>query len=140
MKPAQATCSVRKTTEPNMDDRQEPLNRGVTVYYDGACSFCRTGVHLLHRVLFLRRTRLTPAQQAPDVEEAMRKGNTWVVVDQFGQAHTEFDALTYLCRQSPVFWPLYYLLRVPPVPQLGGFMYRFIATHRRGVGSRSASE
>ncbi len=108
-----------------------PRDREVTVYFDGDCTICRTGVHLLHHVLFLRRTRLTPGQQAPEVYEAMRKGNTWVVVDQFGQTHTEFDALTYLCRRSPVFWPFYYLLRVPPVPQLGRHLYRFIASHRR---------
>ena len=112
----------------------------VTVYYDEACAFCRTGVHLLHRVLFLRHTRLTPGQRVPDVDEVIRKSNTWVVVDQFGQTHTEFDALTYLCRRSPVFWPLSHLLRVPPVPQLGGRLYRFIATHRWGFGSRSASD
>ena len=112
----------------------------VTVYYDGTCASCRTGVHLLHRVLFLRRTRLTPGQRVPEVDEVMRKGNTWVVVDQFGQTRTEFDALTYLCRRSPVFWPLSHLLRVPPVPQLGRHLYRFIATHRNRFGSSSAPD
>lgn len=112
----------------------------ITLYFDGDCAFCRTGVHLLRRVLILRRTRLIPGQQIPEVAEVMGQGNTWVVEDQFGQMHTEFDALTYLCRRSPIFWPLYYLLRVPPAPQLGGFLYRFIASHRRGVGSRSTSE
>ena len=112
----------------------------VTVYYDEACAFCRTGVHLLHRIMFLRHTRLTPGQRVPEVDEVMRKGNTWVVLDQFGRTRTEFDALTYLCGRSPVFWPLSYLLRLPPVPQLGRHLYRFIATHRRWFGSRSASD
>ena len=116
---------------PHLDSQDDE----VTVYFDGACALCRTGVPLLHRVLFLRRTRLTPAQQVPEVDRVMRKGNTWVVVDQFGQTHTEFDALTYLCRRSPVFWPIYYLLRVPPVPQLGRHFYRFIAMHRRRIGT-----
>ena len=103
---------------------------GVTVYYDEACAFCRTGIRLLHRILFLRHTRLIPGQRVPEVDEVMRRGNTWVVVDQFKQSHTEFDALTYLCRRSPVFWPLSYLLRLPLVPLFGRHLYRFIATHR----------
>ena len=103
----------------------------VTVYFDGDCAVCRTGVHLLRRVLFLRGVRLTPAQEAPDIDEVMRKANTWVVVDQSGQTRIEFDALTYLCRRSPVFWPISYLLRIPPVPYLGRLLYRFVATHRR---------
>ena len=90
----------------------------VTVYYDGDCAFCRTGVHVLYRVLILRRTQLIPGQRVPEVGELMEQGNTWVVVNQFGQTYTEFDAFTFLCRRSPVFWPFYYLLRVPPVPQL----------------------
>ena len=103
----------------------------VTVYFDGECAMCRTGVSLLRRVLFLRGTRLTPAQEAPDINEVMRQGNTWVVIDQVGQTRIEFDAFVYLCRRSPVFWPLSYLLRIPPVPHLGLLIYRFIATHRR---------
>jgi len=117
----------------SLRDRQDDE---VTLYYDEACAFCRTGVHLLRRVLFLRHIRLTPGQQVPDVDEVMRKCNTWVVVDQFGQTRTEFDALTYLCRRSPVFWPLSHLLGVSPVRQLGRHLYRFIATRRRGFGSR----
>ena len=105
--------------------------REVTVYFDGGCAICRTGVHLLRHVLFLRGTQLTAAQEAPDIDEVMRQGNTWVVVDQIGQTRIEFDALTYLCRRSPVFWPLSYLLRIPPVPRLGRLLYRFMATHRR---------
>ena len=119
---------------------RENQDNKVTVYYDEACAFCRTGVHLLHRVLFLRHTRLIPGQRVPDVDEVMRKSNTWIVVDQSGQTRTEFDALTYLCRRSPVFWPLSHLLRVPPVPQLGRHLYRFMATRRWGFGSRSASD
>ena len=131
----------RKATVPDMGNPIEGSpDREVTVYFDEDCTICRTGIHLLHRVLFLRRTQLIPGQQVPDVDEVMRTGNTWVVVDQFGQTHTEFDALTCICRQSPVFWPLSNLLRVPPIPQLGGFLYRFIASHRRGFWSRSASE
>ena len=116
-----------------MGDMGNPIEeaREVTVYFDGECTICRTGVHLLHHVLLLRGTRLTPAQHVPEVDEAMRKGNTWVVVDQFGQARTEFEALTYLCRRSPVFWPLSYLLLVPPVPHLGRLLYRYMARHRR---------
>ena len=129
------------TTEVELDDsRLAGQHEEVTVYYDEACAFCRTGVHLLHRVLLLRRTRLIPGQRVADVDEVMLKGNTWVVVDQFGQTHIEFDALTYLCRRSPVFWPLSYLLRFPLVPQLGRHLYRFIATHRWRFGSGSASD
>ena len=119
------------TTEFEADNSLlESQHDEVTLYYDGTCAMCRTGVHLLRRVLFLRHTRLIPGQRFPDVDEVIRKGNTWVVVDQFGQTRTEFDALTYLCRRSPVFWPLSYLLRFPLVPQLGRHLYRFIATHR----------
>ena len=119
------------TTEFEADDSiRDRKDHEVTVYYDGTCAMCRTGVHLLRRILFLRHTRLIPGQRVPEVDEVMRKGNTWVVVDQFGQTRTEFDALTYLCGRSPVFWPLSHLLRLPPVPQLGRHLYRFLATHR----------
>ena len=129
------------TTEVELDSSLlDSQHNEVTVYYDEACAMCRTGVRLLHRVMFLRHTRLIPGQQVPDVDQVMSKANTWVVVDQFGQIRTEFDALTYLCHRSPVFWPLYYLLRVPPVLRLGRHLYRFIATRRRRFGSRSASD
>ena len=88
-------------------------------------AFCRTGVPLLDRLLLLRRTCLKPAQQVPGVDRLMHEGNTWVAVDVAGETRTEFDALTYLCRRSPLFWPLSYLLRVPAVPYLGRLVYRF---------------
>ena len=127
-------------TVPDMGNNIEgPQDHDVIVYFDGDCSFCRAGVHLLHRVLFLRHTWMIAGQRVPVVDEVMRKHNTCVVVDNFGRIRTEFDALTWLCRQSPVFWPLYHLLRLPPVRILGGFLYRFIASHRQEAGRRSAS-
>jgi hypothetical protein len=88
-----------------MNDSPEEWRPEVTVFYDEACLFCRTGVPWLRRLLLLRRTRLVPAQEVLNVEQARRYGNTWVVVDGTGHFRTEFDSLTHLCRQSPLFCP-----------------------------------
>lgn len=95
----------------------------------------------MRRFFLLPHTRVAPAQQVSDVAELMQKGNTWVVMDPAGRARTEFDALTYLCRRSPLFWPFSYLLRAPPLPYLGRRMYRLAARHRwLGVRPRGSSK
>ena len=120
---ASAECDVRHRDSELRDEE-------VTIYYDGGCTFCRTGVPLLRRLLLLRRTRLKPGQQLPEVDQLMRAGNTWVVVGPAGRTRTEFEALTYLCQRSPLFWPFSYILRVPPLPYLGRLGYRLTARHR----------
>lgn len=55
------------------------------------------------------------------------------VIDRAGRIHRGFHAWRRLAREFPLTWLIVPFLYVPPVPHVGGVVYRWIAAHRHRV-------
>ena len=107
-----------------------PERKGLLIFYDGDCGFCRKICLLFKTFLVLPDARIAPAQEQPAVFDLMERDNTWVVRDYRGQQYTEWKAVVYLIQLSPIFWPLAVFLNGPPFLSVGTKLYRIIARNR----------
>lgn len=111
---------------------------GLTIFYDGGCSFCARMVRLIQTFFILPRAAVLPAHEDPAVQEIMQRENSWVVRDAAGEHQTAAGAMRVLLRASPLLFPLYPLLRIRPLERAADSAYRWIATHRP-VASRATA-
>lgn len=111
-----------------------PQRTGLRIFYDADCGFCKKVVHLIRMLLVLPHTPLATAQSIPEINEAMEKQNSWVIVDWQGQHHYKFEGIAYVVSLSPVFGFLAPVLRLPPIMAIGTPFYEWIATHRKIAG------
>ena len=107
--------------------------QGVTIYYDGGCSFCKTMVLLIRTFFILPKVNILAAQEDAATEELMKRENSWVVRSTEGVPYTRASALKVLLRASPVLRPLHRLLAVKPLLRLSDAVYGFVAAHRPGA-------
>ena len=94
--------------------------------YDGDCRFCRANVRFLQKADRGRRLTYVPMRGA-----AMRE---MVIVDKSGRRHSGGDAVRYLTRKLPVFWPFAIILHIPGTRRLWAWLYRKIAARRYWFG------
>ncbi|MGF1481783.1 MAG: DCC1-like thiol-disulfide oxidoreductase family protein [Cyanophyceae cyanobacterium] len=114
--------------------RSTPQRRGLKIYYDADCNFCKKVVHLIRTFLILPQTPLLTAQGHDSIYADMVAKNSWVVVDWQGSRHFKFEALAYLCSLSP-FKLLSPVLRWKPVATGGKNFYELIANNRQAAGN-----
>lgn len=107
-----------------------PSRTGLRIYYDGDCKFCRKAVLLAKEFCLWPDTFVGPAQDRPDIYAEMQLHNSWVVIDHQNRRHFKFEALTYIFRQSPLFWFPGVILSWPPLNRAGKFLYELIANNR----------
>ena len=107
-----------------------PSRTGLRIYYDGDCKFCRKAVLLAKEFCLWPDTFVGPAQDRPDIYAEMQLHNSWVVIDHQNGRHFKFEALTYIFRQSPLFWFPGVILSWPPLNRTGKFLYELIANNR----------
>jgi predicted DCC family thiol-disulfide oxidoreductase YuxK len=100
------------------------------IFFDGDCSFCRRMVNLVRTFLVLPDVRATPAQDDPNIEAVMQRDDSWVVVRADGRRETRFDAAIALCEVSPIGRFGAPMLKLPPVRQLGTWLYQVVSNHR----------
>ncbi len=105
---------------------------GVTIFYDGGCSFCNKLVLLIRTFFILPRASILAAQEDAAAEALMKVQNSWVVQTE-GETYTRAAALKVLLRASPVLWPLHYLFALKPILRLSDNLYGLIASHRSGA-------
>ena len=110
---------------------RSPARAGLTLYYDGDCSFCRKSVFVLRAFFRLREVPITPAQAIPEVFENMERYRSWVVMDDQGRQHYRFEGFLMILRSSPWAWPLAHLLTFRPVFWVGTRLYMLVAQNRR---------
>ncbi|MEO1621367.1 MAG: DCC1-like thiol-disulfide oxidoreductase family protein [Cyanobacteria bacterium J06632_3] len=111
-----------------------PERTGLKIFYDADCGFCKKVVHLIRTLLVLPHTPLATAQSVPDINEAMERENSWVILDWQGRQHYRFEGIAYVVSLSPVFRFLAPLLRWSPVMAVGTRFYKWIANNRRTAG------
>ena len=105
----------------------------VTMYYDPNCNFCKKTVHLLRTFLSLQST-ITPANENAQVHALMEKENSWVVVTPTG-TFLRWDAMIQVFAASPLFFWLAPLMAWKPLHALGMGVYRWVASHRKTMGT-----
>ena len=108
--------------------------RGLRIYYDADCGFCKKVVYILRTLLILPGTPLLLAQDDPSIYEDMERINSWVVVDAEGNRYYKFGAIAYVVSLSPLFFPLAKILRWQPIMAVGNKFYETIANNRRKAG------
>lgn len=103
---------------------------GITVFYDGGCSFCKKIVLLIRTFFILPGSTVQPAQEDPDAAKVMLEMNSWVVRDETGENHTHAAALKVLLHASPILRPLHYFFSFRPFVRVSDHVYSWIANHR----------
>ncbi|GAA5336021.1 MULTISPECIES: HTTM domain-containing protein [Thermus] len=104
------------------------LRRGLpqaVVHYDGGCGFCRRVAQALVRA-FMAEAELRPAEG--EVRELLEARRSWVVEVE-GRRYLEGEGFLGLLFASP-FRSLAFLYRLPGVPRLLRFGYRWVADRR----------
>ncbi len=112
-----------------------PRRRGLAIWYDGGCSFCRRTVLTIRTFLLLPETPIRPAQEDAEIQAEMEARNSWVVVDYQGRRRHRFDALAYVLRCSPLAWPAGAVLGWAPLRAIGNAIYDVVARNR-GAAAR----
>jgi hypothetical protein len=115
-----------------------PERRGVAIYYDEPCEFCRKVCLILRMFLLLPETPILPAQHFAQIHQEMQAHNSWVVVDYDGSHHVRWDAIVVVFRRSFLFSPVGSLLSLPPLRAQGERLYDVIARNRGALGRWSA--
>ena len=112
--------------------------RGVAIYYDEPCGFCRKVCLILRTFLLLPETPILPAQQFPEIHREMQTHNSWVVVDHDGSHHVRFDAIVLVFRRSVLFSWIGRVLALKPMRVIGEHVYAWVARNRGELGRWSA--
>ena len=102
--------------------------RGVTIYYDGDCGFCKRSSYLIQTIL-VPHAQIKIAQYESDIYGDMQRYDSWVIVDENGARSFAFAAAITLVAHSPLFF-IAPILRVNRIQNLGEKAYRYIANHR----------
>jgi len=112
--------------------------RGVAIYYDEPCGFCRKVCLILRMFLLLPDTPILPAQNFAEIHREMQAHNSWVVVDYDGSHHVRWDAIVLVFRRSVLFSAIGSMLSLQPFRALGERLYEAIAQNRAALGRWSA--
>ena len=107
-------------------------SEGITIFYDGGCSFCKTTVLLIRTFFILPRVKVSAVQEDAEAEALMKQQNSWVVQVE-GDAYTRAAALKVLLHASPILWPFHYLFGFKAFLRLSDKVYGLIAAHRPGA-------
>jgi len=112
--------------------------RGLWIYYDQDCAFCRKVCLLLRTFLILPDSLIVPAQNQPEIHDILREYDSWVVVDHDDTRYVRWRAVAIVFLRSPIFWPLGFVFAARLFQRLGALVYRWVAAHRPGLGRVSA--
>lgn len=115
-----------------------PERRGVRIYYDEDCGFCKKTCLILRSLLLLPRTPIRPAQGDPEINAVLRKYNTWVVLDHDDSQHLRWQGIVLVFRRSILFAPLAILFDWGPIEHLGQRIYTSIANNLAALGRLTA--
>ncbi|MGK7943723.1 MAG: DCC1-like thiol-disulfide oxidoreductase family protein [Microcystaceae cyanobacterium] len=119
----------------NLENRVSTApRRGLTIYYDADCGFCKKVVHFIRTFAILPSTPLLTAQSKDEIYEEMQQINSWVVVYYQGNNHHKFDAIAYVCSISPILFPLAPIFRWQPMMKIGTRFYETVASNRKTAG------
>lgn len=110
---------------------------GLKIYYDGDCGFCKNTVYFIKNNFLIPETQIYIAQEKKDIEEDMKKYNSWVVVDYKENKYYKFDAIIYVTSLSPKISLLSYFFKLGIVRFFGEKIYEKVAKNRKLISGSS---
>lgn len=111
--------------------------RKIRLYYDQDCSFCKKTCLIFREFFLLADTPLIAAQSDPEIHAIMEEHNSWVVMDHDDTPHVCWEAVNFVIRSSPIFWPLGWLMSLSLFRRPQRWLYRKIADNRPALGNFS---
>ncbi len=113
-----------------------PNSQG-TVFYDGACAFCRKSIALLQRLDWRGRLAFVnfrdqdnPLLKAPVLAQARLVDEMHLLTPDGSRLYHGFGALRWLAWRLPALWLIAPFLYIPGVPALGQKAYLWVARNR----------
>lgn len=103
---------------------------GLKIFYDGQCSFCQKLCLILKSFFLIRETPVVSADEYTSVQQDMEIRNSWVVIDYTQKRFYEAEALVVVVANSPILFPLSWLISIKPVLWLLTKGYRLVANNR----------
>lgn len=112
-----------------------PARRGLQIFYDGDCGFCRKTALLLKTFLMLpSNIPIKPAQNDGNANKLLDQHFTWVLRDANGNDSIKWQALVILVKHSPLFWPIAYIMGLQIFSRIGLAFYHWVGRHRGAFG------
>jgi len=112
--------------------------QAIKIYYDQDCGFCLK-MTLLFRALFLpREVQIAPAQTVAGIGEILERENSWVVTDHNGNVFLHWHAVVFVMSQAWWARPIAWLMKFPPLMQIGNKLYQRIGNNRTNLGAFTA--
>jgi len=104
--------------------------KGLTLYYDSECGFCRTAAHAIPQFLLLQSIEVRPAPEERGIQRDMFSENSWVCENARGERLFRFDVFVEMVRSSGIFFFAAPIMKCTPVRYVGTLVYRFVARRR----------
>ncbi len=114
-----------------LQDLKTAERLGMKIYYDGDCGFCKNTVEFMKKNFLIPETQILTAQSDINIENEMKKYNSWIVIDFKGNKYFKFKALTYVFNQSPKLNCLTCLMKISFVSFIGEKIYELVAENRK---------
>lgn len=111
----------------------------MTVLYDGNCRFCRAHIQILRfadwsgKLSYLSLHDPGAKRYVGDIPSENVLSEMYVV-DRAGRRRGGVDAVRYLARKLPLFWPIALILHIPGTRSFWAWLYRKIAARRYWFG------
>ncbi|WP_421696182.1 DCC1-like thiol-disulfide oxidoreductase family protein [Aestuariivirga sp.] len=102
----------------------------IKIYYDENCGFCLKVARIFRSFCLSPQTPILPAQQSASIRPIFEALNSWVVTDADGGIWTNWKAVSFVLRKSPLFYPLGRVFEWPPLARVGDRAYSWIGRHR----------
>ena len=119
--------------------------RPVVLVWDSDCLFCRRWVRRFQALDWLGRLRpvgseaaqVSPSEGTAGWSSEIGQESMWVKAVGEPQSYVGFRAFRRMAWVLPLGWLVLPLLYLPPVPQVGERLYRWIARNRMRLGCAS---
>lgn len=108
--------------------------KGMTLYYDGDCGFCKKMVYLI-RTFAALDCDIAVVQNDAKARAIFEREYTWVVMTEDGKSRIRWDGIAAVLERSPLWFWLAPLANWQPISALGDQLYRFVAHHRVQLGT-----
>lgn len=101
------------------------------IYYDDECRFCRDTVCFIKNNFLTSKIQIVPGQDEKNIDDDMKKYNSWVVVDDDGMKYFKFEALIKVFSVSPSLYLLSCFLKISLIKFIGDRIYDKVAKNRK---------
>lgn len=112
----------------------------IKIFYDPDCGFCEKISLLFREFCLSTHTQVLPASANAHALQLLQTHNSWVVMDEKdGKTYLKWDAVSFVLKQTPLFWPLGALNDVPLFKGAFRALYDSIGKNRPALGKFTAS-